>query len=249
MDEDKKKEAQEELRVKVETVKEFNKKNPQDPIALKWKSEFIEAEKLVVQKQIDDKLARLNKSLYDMDFHSIEEDLQDLERDDYIPMAIYSKKPIVVNPAHYAAMKRSPNPLTEQQKEFCKHMRNRIIVIMSHYANDKDLEERRVSNLTFRCNILPDKPALETWSLPSHIPMSIPLYIIRHFGCMTTNKKIPRVEMHERTHDEIVSDPSMISEGFAFQQVMQVSGTDSYVRFVRLSTVKSQIKKFQEMVS
>jgi hypothetical protein len=246
--EDKLAEAKEDLRVKIEVVKDFNKKNPKDAQVMMWQKEFIEAEQINVKKQIDDRLARLSKSFYDTDYQSIEEDINDDSRDDYIPLAVYSKKPVTIKPYSYTALQKNvATKLNDKQKAFCEFMRNRVIVILSHYATAHDLELRKVSPLVFTCNVLPDISAMEKWILPSHVPISIPLYILRHFGCMTTNKKIPSVSMIERDPEEVAMDSQLKSEGFTFQQLMQVTGTDSYVRFVRLSTVKKQFKKINQI--
>jgi hypothetical protein len=249
MSEDEIREKREELRVTTEIVKEFNKKNPKDAQALEWQREFLEAEKVHVQKQINDKVARISKSFYDTDYLSIEEDIREGESQDFIPLHVYSMSPITVEPHSYAALYKNPSiSLTKKQEEFCAFMRKRVIVIMSHYANSVDLENKKVSSLSFRCNVLPDSPALERWILPSHVPISIPLYIIRHFGCMTPNKKIPIVGLVDRSSEEIQQDSQLLAEGFTLQNTMQILGKDSYVRFVRLSTVQNTFKRIQGLV-
>lgn len=242
------KEKGEELRKNIEAVKDYNKKNPKDKEVMRWREEFIEAQKLVVQNEIDEKLAGINKCFYSMEYSDIDNDLNDGESKDNIPLHVYAMKPISCSPVSYTSLQRSKNVLNEKQKEFCKFMRQRVVVVMSHFASDKDFAEGKVSSLCFRLNILPDQTAIEKWILPSHRPMSIPLYILRHFGCMTPCKKSQVFEMKKRPQEEVEADPSFISEGFAFDHLLGIDGTNSFVRFTRLSTIKRNIKKIQEMV-
>lgn len=210
-----------------------------------WKQEFLDAEKVNLQKDLDDKINRINKSFYETSYTSIEEDIEGGEDANGIPLSAYSLEPITCRPVEYNAITKGKAPLTDRQKEFCKFMRSRVIVIMSHYANDKELAVGQVSAICFRCNVLPDMTAIEKWILPSHVPISIPLYILRHFGCMSPCKKSPIVKMIERDPEEIKSDPMLISEGYAFEQHATITGTNKFVRFALLSSVRKKLNNLK----
>jgi hypothetical protein len=249
-DEDKLREDRETARVNVQIAHEYNKKNPNDADSVRWKKEFIEAERLCVKKEQEDKFAGLSRCLYETDLNSIEEDIGDEACYSSIPISAFAKPPISIDPIQKMSLIFDPKApkLSAKAKEFCALMRNRVLVVMAHYASDRDLSEGKTSSIKFRLNMLPDSRFLETWILPSHQPMSIPLYIIRHFGSMTTSKKISRYGCAERDRDDICNDASMKSDGFAYQQVLKMNGQDKYVQFVRMSTVKDAMKQFNTAV-
>ncbi|MGL5039579.1 MAG: hypothetical protein ACRC6D_05590 [Aeromonas sp.] len=214
---------------------------PKEEKDLLWDKEFLAAERISVKKEVEDDINRINKSFYETSYLSIEEDIESGQDAKEIPLSVYSQEPIVCKPVEHNAITKGKLPLTDRQREFCKFMRKRVIVVMSHYANDRELAASNVSALCFRCNVLPDMTTIEKWILPSHVPISIPLYILRHFGCMSPCKKSPIVQMVNREMDEVLADPMMISEHYAFKERATITGTNSFVRFVLLSNVKKKI--------
>lgn len=232
-------ELREESRKKICHAKDrLANKVSEDP-ETRWLKEFTEAERVVIAAE----QAHPENSLYDTDYQSIEDDLTPVEKATHVPLNVYSMTPISVAPYRkVSATSLGKRPaLTERQKEFCKFMRQKIIVVLSHFASEKDFEEKRVSSLQFSLCMLPDSHFVEDWILPSHRPIAVPLYILRHFGILTQVKKMPIYEFVEKTPATVKQEVETGS-GFTFGSVFQPVGMRCFVQFNGLSDIRKSVE-------